>query len=491
MRDAAYVADYTGVDIRHGWKATKIDVEQQILHGETSEGPQSLPWSDLVLATGARPKKIPAQPKHPRVRVFHGWDDVKPLKTGLMQGSIDHVCIIGGGLVGCELAEAFHSLWGAEVSLIEAEASVLPGVADPEVGFLVERHMRESGVALYTGAAVETIDAGDEGAVIRVGENQIECDTVVIAVGVEPNLDLARRAGLEIGSSGAIKVDRFMRTSSPHIWAAGDCVESLHRITGQPVYIPLGSLANRQGRSIANTLNGQNEAFPAVTGAMAVKAFDWNVAAVGCTAEQLKMEGINFRTMWFTGEAMPGYWPESKEIHILIHYEIGTQRVLGVQAVGECDVTKRVDTASHLMMRGATLKDLSEIEHAYAPPFSPAIDPLASAAFAAINQEQGLQSISPVADIEKLHVLDVRLADERENKSVKCPNLSEIEMGEIRRRHEELPDRPLLIVCARGTRSAEVARWLISQGREATYLGGGMNWRGGGGEDAAILNSQF
>jgi len=478
IRDAAFFADYKGIEVCTGWRATAIDIEGHVLEGETAEGTQRLEFDDLVFATGATPLKLPDQPDHDRVHSFHTWDDVKPLKMGLMQGEIDHVAVVGAGLVGCELAEAFHSLWGAEVSLIETAPTVLPQMVDPEAGALIGRHLEDSGVRLFTGTKVDAIEAGDDGAVVKIGDDTITCDAVVVAVGVAPNVAIAQAVGAEVGSSGALIVDERLATTVDHVWAAGDCVECTHVVTGEPTYLPLGSLANRQGRTLANVLAGFDDAFPLVTGATAVKVFDWNVAAVGCTAAQLQRSGVEFKSMWITGEATPAYWPESKEIFITLHYDARNLRVLGVQAAGAGDVAKRVDIASQLIAYGATLEDFAELEHAYAPPYAPAIDPLAVAAFVALNQEAGLIALSPQVSIEGRKVIDVRLPEERERRAIEIDGIIGVEMSEVRERIGDIGDGPVLVVCERGTRSAEVALWLKRSGIDACYLGGGMSWRG-------------
>jgi NADPH-dependent 2,4-dienoyl-CoA reductase/sulfur reductase-like enzyme/rhodanese-related sulfurtransferase len=477
-RDAAYFTDVKSIEVLSPWRATAVDADARTLYIESDGEERDLEWDELVIATGASPRRLPGIPEHPRVHTFHVWDDVKPLKIGLMQGEIDHVAVVGAGLVGVELAEAFHSLWGAEVTLIEAAATPLPEILDAGLGEVVARHLESNGVRVLTRSAVAEVNADDEGVTVTAGSEEIRADAVVVAVGVEPQVGLAQMAGAELGPTRAIRVDERLQTTVPHVWAAGDCVENRHVVTGGPAYLPLGSLANRQGRVLADVLAGNDQIFGPVAGAAAVKVFDLNVAAVGCTAARLGGDGLGVRQVWVSAEDRAHYWPEAKLILLGMVYDPSTNRVLGVQGVGEeGEVAKRVDVAAQLMLRGAVIDDFAAIEHAYAPPYSPALDPLAVLAMAAANQVEGIESVSPLSDLSKETVLDVRVSEEREERPLTAGALHEIEVSEVHDRAAEIPDGPLLVACAHGTRSAEVVRWLSHRGVQARYLGGGVSWR--------------
>ena len=477
-RDDEYFAAVKGVEVQAPWRATSVDTQAGTLHIEGPEGERELEWDELVIATGASPRRLPDLPDDPRVHNFHVWDDVKPLKIGLMQGEIDHVAVVGAGLVGCELAEAFRSLWGAEVTLIEAAATPLPEILDPELGAVVHKHMEKNGVRVLTGSAVAEISADDEGVSVAVGSERIRADAVVTAVGVVPQVNLATSAGAALGPTRAIRVDERLATSVPHVWAVGDCVEVRHVVTGGPAYLPLGSLANRQGRVLANVLAGRDDAFGPVAGATAVKVFDLNVATVGCTAARLAGDGLGVRSVWISTEDRAHYWPEAQLILLTMVYDPATRRVLGVQGVGEeGEVAKRIDVAAQLVLRGATIDEFTRVEHPYAPPYAAAIEPLAVLAYAAESQTEGIDMMSPLTDLQTATVLDVRVLEEREERPLLARELIEIEVSEVRDRAGEIPEGPLVVACAHGTRSAEVVRWLTQRGIRARYLGGGVSWR--------------
>lgn len=478
VRDAAYFAAVKGVTVHPGTRATAIDVGAQLLAVVDRDGTaRELPWDELVLATGATPRRLPGQPSHPRVCTFHVAEDAAPLYRQLAQGRIGHVAIIGAGLVGCELAEALRALWGARVTLLEAAAAPLPGVVDDEIGAVVAAVLRRNGVELRCRATVTAIEVADDSVVIRTPAETVSADVAIVAIGVAPAVDLAIAAGVALGPTGAIAVDGHLATSAPGVWAVGDCAEVRHAVTGEAAYLPLGSLANRQGRTLANVLAGREDSFPPVTGAVAVKVFDCNVAAAGITRAAARARGNVARSVWISAHDCAHYWPEAKEIAVHLVYEPVTERVLGVQVVGEGEAAKRADVAAQLIARRATLSELGQLEHSYAPPYAPAVEPLAVAAWVAQNQEDGIIACSPLENLAGEAVLDVRHADERQERPLAGGGTTALPLEELRARGEELGKGPWMAVCERGTRAAETLRWLQAHGRYARYLGGGLRLR--------------
>jgi NADPH-dependent 2,4-dienoyl-CoA reductase/sulfur reductase-like enzyme/rhodanese-related sulfurtransferase len=478
VRDEAYFASYKGVKISPGTRALDIDVDRRILHVDGARGASELHWDDLVLATGASPVRLPGQPADPRVVSFHTWNDVVPLKQALMRGELGSVAIVGAGATGCELAEAFRSLWGAEVTVLEAAAAPLPGILDEDLGAAVASHLQGKGVRTLLGARVDRIETRESGVALHVGAEVVEADTAVVALGVRPAVELARRAGVQLGTSGAIAVDERMATSLSHVWAVGDCAEVRDAVSGETTWMPLGALGNRQGRTLANVLSGRDDAFPPAAGAVVVKIFDLNVAATGHTESAGREHGVPLRSIWITTFDRAHYWPESHEIHLKLVYDPATRRVLGVQAVSEGDVLRSVDVATQMIVRRSTLEDFARVEHAHAPPFSPPIDPLVVAAFAAQNQEDGLEAVSPLEPIGDQVVLDVRTRADADSDPVAGGRVNVVPLGELRERLDEIDEATSVVVCGRGTRSSEAARLLQQRSIGARYIGGGLRWRG-------------
>ncbi len=486
LRDSGYFSSVKGVEVLAGWNATRIDKQKKQLHIQQQTDLRTLDYDGLVLATGARAKRLPGLPVHPRVRTFHTYEDVRPLTEDLAHGRIKSVAVIGAGLVGLELTEAFTAMWGAEVTLLEAGSHPLPFSVDCEVGGLVGKVLADQGVACVFDCRVERLEAHDGGVRIGLPTGTIEVDAVIAALGVSANVDLAAEAGIRLGRSGAVAVDSDFRTSENDIWACGDCIEQVHALRKDPVCMPLGSLANRQGRTLANLLSGRKDRFPPIVGATAVKIFDWNLATVGINRQAAEQEGLQTRSAWVSMQDTADYWPEVKNIFIQMLYSPESERVLGVQAVGEGEVVKRIDVAAQLLANQAVLEDFAHIEHAYAPPYAPALEPLAVAAMAALNQQDGVEGLSPLCDLQAYDLLDVRHASEVESMPVgsQAPPLH-VPQHEIKNRIAEIENahssndrtKPWMVLCARGARSAEVARGLVGRGLEACYLGGGLIWR--------------
>jgi NADPH-dependent 2,4-dienoyl-CoA reductase/sulfur reductase-like enzyme/rhodanese-related sulfurtransferase len=481
LRDPRYFARVKGVEVMTGWRALEISIGARTLALRDEKGSErEVVWDELVLACGAKPRRLPGQPEHPRVRSFHALEDVAPLHKGLVTGEIRSVAVVGAGLVGCELAEAFRSLWGASVTLIERAGWPLPELLDRETGAVVAGALESNGITTRFGAPVDGIRADGTVARVELAGDELAVDLVVVAVGVEPRVKLASPAGVALGTTGAIAVDERMGTSVPHVWAVGDCVEVRHAVTGQPAYLPLGSLANRQGRLLANVLAGRADLFPPVAGAMAVKVFECNVGAVGLTLSAAKRRGFDAAAVWLTSHDRAHYWPEAREFALQLVYDRGTRRVLGLQCVGAGEVAKRVDVAAQLIVRGASLAELSHVEHAYAPPYAPVMEPLAVAAFVARNQEEGIAAASPLDNTSVARVLDVRHPEERRLNEVGGDGTVSVPIEELRDRELDVGEGPILVVCERGGRSAEVVRWLQRRGAGARYLGGGLRWLGVG-----------
>jgi NADPH-dependent 2,4-dienoyl-CoA reductase/sulfur reductase-like enzyme/rhodanese-related sulfurtransferase len=477
LRDEEYFESVKGIRVLSGWGASSIDVAAREITIENGAGTRTLAWDDLVLATGSRAARLPGQPEHPRVVNIHYLGEGSKLRRSLERGELGRALIVGAGLVGCEMAEAFRAMWGLEVAVLERESHPLPELLDAEGGALVARALIRQGIDLETGIGVEAIRPEGESVRVETSEGARVADVVVVAVGVEPEVELARAAGVRIGATGAIQVDDRLGTSIPGIWAVGDCVEIRHAVTGKAVHLPLGSLANREGRTLANILAGRRDRFPAVSGAGAVKVFDWSVAATGCTMHTLRMEGRSAESVWVCAHDRAHYWPEAKEIFLQLVYDPDSGRLLGLQALGEGEVAKRVDAATQFLARRATVADLSGMEHSYSPPYAPAMEPLAVAALVAENQRSGIRSVSPLAPLDGVQVLDVRLSAERARRPFPHAKVTGLALEELRLRVAELEPVRWVAICERGGRSAEAVRILRRHGLDATYLGGGYRWR--------------
>ncbi len=479
IRDADFFREAKGLEVVTGTKVERIDRDARKVHCKSMKTGEASAYSydKLVLATGASPIVPPGVPvDNKRITTFRRLEDAISLRKSLETGKIEKVGIIGGGLIGCELAEAFSALWGAKVVLIDAAPHILPGVLDPEMALAVEAYLKSENVEIHTDCPFKEVTRSAETVTIRTAQTNFEVDCAVIAVGVRPNSELAAGCGLVIGKTGGVVVDDRMTTSDPNIFAAGDCVEVRHLISGKSINLPLGSLANRQGRIIGSNLGGGNERFGPVVGSAAVKLFDMNIAATGLMEASARDAGFNVGCVWGTFTDRADYYPEAQNIHFKLVFDRQSGRLLGLQGYGKGEVVKRVDVFSALLRNEGKLEDLMDMEFAYAPPYAPAVDPLYVLACTARNAVlEEIQPVAPDSRYDGRVIIDLRRPDELKSAPLPEKDILKIPFEEIRRKWEEIPkDKPLICICAKGVRSAESVRFLKEKGfSDTVYLGGG------------------
>jgi len=443
-------------------------------------------YDKLVLATGATPKRPPFECEEcDFIRHFTRPDDAIAFRRLAEQGKIGSAVIIGGGFIGCELAEATASLWGIETTLLEAERRLLPYALDPEMSLLVQQEMTRQGVAVTTGARVSSVAPDGDQAVVTYDADgtahRLTADYVFLCVGVTPNVRLARECDLTLGPTGAIAVDQQMRTSDPDIFAGGDCVECRNIITDQPMYLPMGSLANRHGRVIAEAIAGHDTRFAGVVGAFVVKVFDTSAGAVGLSERAAAAAGIHTRAVWGAFSDRPDYYPEHASIVVKLVYEPMTMRLIGLQAAGAGDICRRIDVFSSYLQHQATVADLLEHEHAYAPPFSEALDPLHHLAAMALARERGTVFVcaAQARDIASDDALWLDVREPDEIASAQLPigeNISRVQipLADLRGRLNDIDrGRTLYVVCRRGPRAYQASVLLQSQGFDKVHIIGG------------------
>jgi NADPH-dependent 2,4-dienoyl-CoA reductase/sulfur reductase-like enzyme/rhodanese-related sulfurtransferase len=485
-RDADFFEKTKGFEVVTGAEVTAINradktiTVKELRTGKTYEHG----YGKLVIATGAMPVKPPFPVADaPSIRSFTRPDDALDFRKLAEQGKIEKAVIIGGGFIGCELAEAAGGLWGIDVTLIEKEPQVLPYALDPEMAAIVEREIRRHGIHLRTAMAVREIlvESDNRPVVVLNDGERVSADFVFVCVGVRPNAALAKACSLEIGATGGIVVNSRMQTSDPDIYAGGDCVESVHQLTEKPLYLPMGSLANRHGRVIAENLAGNEAEFSGVLGAFLVKVFELNVGAVGLSARAARYAGITANEVWGSFPDKPDYYPDSKTFVLKMTYSTDGKRLLGLQAVGAGDICRRIDVFSSFLQRKGAVDDLLTFEHGYAPPYAEALDPLHHLAAMAQAQMKGFVFLSPDTDLAVLSkeavLLDVREPGEftEEPLAADLPVIN-IPLGELRARIDELDaQKRTVVVCKRGSRSYQAALILRAAGfRRVELLAGGL-----------------
>ena len=477
MRDADFFEEVKALKVLTGTVAEKIDPTRKTLQikniasGQTEE----LAYDDLVLATGANPIRLPGCAKDSnRVTCFKTLEEARFWRKSLEQGEIARVAIIGTGFIGLEMAEAFVSMWGIDVELIEAESQVFPIMSDPEIAALIEEELVANNVTVHTGNRVTDIRETEDGVEIVTDKQTINVDHAVMALGVRPAVELAKDAGIKLGETGGILVDDLMRTSAPNIFACGDCIE-VTMFNGKKANLPLGSLANKQGRAVGNILAGRDDMFGAVAGNFCVKVFDLNVATTGFTAARADRWGVKYNAVWASLDDLAHYYPGNATLFMKMLYDPETEALLGLQAVGKGEVVKRVDVFGNLLINQGHIEDLFDLEFCYAPPYAPALDPLYFMGAIAMNQEQDdLKSIAPGSSFDGYLVVDVRSPEEAMARPLPCESIN-IPIEDFRAECDTVDkSKPALVVCAKGARSAEAARILMQAGHpDVVYLGGG------------------
>ncbi len=487
VRDAAFFLNVKNFKVQNHTEALAIDrTSKRIRVKALVTGKESwLPYDTLVLATGASPV-IPPIPGVDKKNVFtlHGVHDAEGIKTILAQHKAKDVVIIGGGLIGVEATEALAT-HGCRVTIVEMLPQIL-NMLDWEVARLVENYMESNGVRVMTNTKAIALEnqGGTEDRVthVQTDKGDLPADMVILAIGVRPNTSLAKQAGLAIGEkTGAIQVDGHMRTSDPDIYAAGDCVECMDRLTGLPCYVPLGSTANKQGRVVAVNICGGHELFPGVLGSSICKVFDYCVARTGMTERTAKSLGYDVIAAMVPGADKAHYMPQSKTLLLKIIADKKTERVLGVQVTGPGEGAKRIDVAATAITAGMTLDQLAHLDLSYAPPYSSAMDNLITAANVARNKRDGFMvGISAESVQRKMQngedfvFLDVR--SPQEYAQVHLPKSTLIPLGALRKRLAEISkNKEVITYCAISLRGYEASLILRAAGfTDVKVLDGGI-----------------
>jgi len=487
IRDSLFFLNVKGITVLDRTLAENIDRKKKtvsVVHLETGES-NPLPYDKLVLATGGSPIELPIPGKELN-HVFRMWqpEDALSMRDFIHGKKPKKAVIIGGGLIGIEMTEALAKQ-GLQVAVLEMLPSILPGLLDEEAAAFLTRYLRTQGVDVRCGTRVTRIEGDDQGNVQKVitEKGEIPADMVLIAVGVRPNSKLAKEAGLAIGEMGDIKVNEYLRTSDPDIYAGGDCVRNIHLLTGKPVFAPMGSTANKHGRVIANNLMGYGEKFKGILGTAVVKVFDYNVGKSGLTETQAREAGFEVVTTLVPSSDIPHYYPTKKPLLLKLIADRKTRKLLGIQGAGPGEVVKRIDVLATAMSLGATIDDLPAFDLGYAPPYSTAIDIAAHAANVLRNKIDGINcSLTPkevkeMADRgEDFLWLDVRTPEEYKEKRIEDPRVKLVPLGMLRRHIRELPrGEKIITLCRAGLRSYEAQTILAGSGfKDVRTMDGGV-----------------
>jgi NADPH-dependent 2,4-dienoyl-CoA reductase/sulfur reductase-like enzyme/rhodanese-related sulfurtransferase len=438
----------------------KIRIKDSVSGREYEES-----YDELVLSPGSypiRPKSIEGV-SLPHVFTVRNVNDIAMLDQYVTREEVRSVVVIGGGFIGLEVAENLKSA-GKQVAVAEA-ASQIMAPFDYDMSQILQKELYDQGVELAVGDGVKAIT---EDKVILNSGRELPCDAVVLSIGVLPETELAKQAGLEIGETGAIKVTPDYRTSDPHIYAVGDAIEVYQRMTHKPTRLPLAGPALRQARAAADAIYGMSTRNNGVIGSCAVRLFEFNAAATGLNERTAKANNIPCDSVYTMAMDKVGLMPGSSPMHFKLVFEVPTGRILGAQAIGKGNVDKRIDVIATLIAMNGTLEDLKGLELCYSPVFGTARDVVNLSALVALNVLHGVFKQVHVSEVRELVeseacIIDVRGRDEFEmGHLIGAVN---IPLGELRKRVSEIPhDRPVYLHCRTSQRSYNACMALKGRG---------------------------
>ena len=491
LRDKKFFKEAKDIEVLIKTEALKIDRDEKcvLIKDLVTHKESVLPYDKLVLATGSRPKRLDI-PGTDLEGVFavSNMNSAIAIKNIISSGGVDKALIIGGGFIGLEMAEALTDMWGIETTVIEITDQLLPGLISFNLAQIVKHHLEEREVSVRLGEKVERLEGNGKVERAVTTKGTLDVDLVIVAVGTEPNSDLARAAGLDISPKGAIVVNSKMQTSDPDIYAGGDCVEVTNLMTGKPAYYPLGSMANRQGRIIGSNLAGGNVEFPGAVGSFVVKVFDLSVAAAGLSIEVSRREGFDAISALVVQFDRAHFYPEKDLMTLELVVERSSGRVLGIQGVGPMGdgTVGRINAVASVLKYKPTAVDIGNLEVAYSPPFSAAMDILNALGNTAENILAGKNRVVDVDQFDNLWqqkergdvvFLDCRGWGNAEPFVNKYPqHWKSLPQDELRTRMAEVPrDKKLVLICNTGVRSYEAQVTLDEMGiTDSCNLQGGV-----------------
>lgn len=463
------------LDVRVGSEVLRIDADAKqvdvINHASGEE--YSLTYDFLVLSPGAAPIR-PNLPGIERSLSLRNVEDVQRL-FDVVSNKPKSAVVVGGGFIGVEMAENLQRR-GIQTSIVEAQDQVLMPL-DTEMVTFVHAEIKKHRVELYLGSALASISPTS---VILANGVEIDAELVVMAIGVRPEVSLAKLAGLVIGERGGVKVDEFNRTSNQFIYAVGDAVEKVDAVDHNAALVPLANIANRHGRVIADHIAGKTVRPVETQGTAIVKVFDLTVATSGWNEKKLIAAGLEYIAIHTHPASHAGYYPGAQVMALKLLIDPKTHRILGVQGVGKEGVDKRIDVIATAMRGGITAPELADLELAYAPPFGSAKDPVNMLGYISENVLSGITPTVQWSEVEQkvsegYTILDVRSTGEVDQGTL--PGAINLPIDEIREHNEEIPKGKILVTCQVGQRGHAATRLLRELGHDAVNLDGGyMTW---------------
>ncbi|KLU66111.1 coenzyme A disulfide reductase [Desulfosporosinus acididurans] len=475
QRDALLVQTPEGmkkrfnIDVRIFSEVTRIipaekAVEVQEAYGKTYRET----YDQLILSPGAAPLRPPIPGIDDiEALVVRNVTDIDRIKHYIDEKQPRSAAVVGGGFIGLEMAENLQHK-GVATTLIEMSNQVMAPL-DYEMAAILHEHIFNKNVDLILEDGVKSFaQEGDKTLITLQSGNQVETELTILAIGVKPEIKLAKEAGLAIGELGGIKVNEKLQTSDPNIFAVGDAIEVKHFVTEKPSLIPLAGPANKQGRIVADVIAGRDSKYEGTQGTSIAKIFDMAAASTGANEKMLKRYGIPYEVIFTHSGSNAAYYPGATRLSTKLLFDKSNGRVLGAQIVGMNGVDKRIDDIAGVIRRQGTVYDLQELELAYAPPFSSAKDPVNMAGYVAENVINGDVRMVQWYEVKDMNpndvcIIDVRTIEERRGKFI--PGSIHIPIDELRDHLSELPkDKDIVVYCEIGLRGYVAYRILTQHG---------------------------
>ncbi|MCJ8014784.1 CoA-disulfide reductase [Paenibacillus sp. KQZ6P-2] len=470
------------IDVRVKSEAISVNTkEKSVTIRQNGEDTYEEHYDVLILSPGAKPIRPGIEGiDNPRILSLRNIHDTDQMKSVVDLDTVKEVTVIGGGFIGVEMAEVLTER-GLRVTLVEASSHILAPF-DDDVVTIAEKEMQDNGVRLLLGDPVTKFNTTDDGGInifLKSGKSH-HADLVVLAIGVAPDTAFLKDSGIELGTKGHILVNEHLQTNCDGVYAVGDAIEIPDFITGRKTAVPLAGPANRQARIAANHIAGMpSSKYDGAQGTSILKIFGLTAASTGSNERTLRRNGVPYHVALVHPGSHAGYYPGAEPLTLkLIYDEQG--KVLGAQGLGRDGVDKRIDVIATVIRLKGTIQDLTDLELAYAPPYSSAKDPVNMAGFVAQNDLSGMSPLITLEDIkqrnpEKSILLDVRSVQEYESGHI--PNSVNIPLDELRDRLDELDSsKKLLVYCQVGFRGYTAVRILHQNGFNAVNLTGGYKY---------------
>lgn len=436
---------------------------------ELSGEKYQITYDKLVLSPGASPV-VPSIPGIERAMTLRTVEDVEKIFNRVLEKPQSAV-VIGGGFIGVEIAENLTHK-GIATTVVEASPQLLAPL-DPEMATLVAAEMKRNGVTLHLGVSASEISEKE----VKLSDGtEISAEMIILAIGVRPDIKLAKEAGLTIGSRGGIQVDDFNRTSNLDIYAVGDVAEKTDAIDGSSTLVPLANLANRHGRVVADHIAGRSTRPVKTIGTAIVKVFELMIAATGWNEKRLAASGREYKVIHSHPNSHAGYYPGAQQMSLKLIFDAKSGEILGAQGIGKEGVDKRIDVIATAIRGGITAPELADLELAYAPPFGSAKDAINMLGYISENIMSGLLETAQWSQIDEFtdrgfQLLDVRTASEYAAGNI--PGAMSMPVDEIRARIAELTNKDVLVNCQVGQRGHTATMLLKELGFNAVNLDGG------------------